>query len=101
MVGNYKIITLCGSSRFKDEFYQVQKKLTLAGNIVLTLGMFSQSDVITITEQTKQMLADMHKKKIDLSDEIYVINKNGYIGESTKSEIKYAIETHKNVNYLE
>ena len=47
------------------------------------------------------MLDDMHKRKIDMADEIFVINVNGYIGESTKSEIKYAKETGKVVNYLE
>lgn len=47
------------------------------------------------------MLDDMHKRRIDMSDEIFVINKNGYIGESTKSEIEYAMKTGKNVNYLE
>ena len=47
------------------------------------------------------MLDDMHKRKIDMADEIYVINKNSYIGESTKSEIEYALNTNKKVNYME
>ena len=47
------------------------------------------------------MLDDMHKCKIDIADEIFVINKNGYIGSSTKSEIEYAISKGKKVNYLE
>ena len=51
--------------------------------------------------KTKEMLDDMHKRKIDMSDEIFVINVNGYIGDSTKSEIEYAIKTGKKVNYLE
>ena len=51
--------------------------------------------------QTKAMLDDMHKRKIDMADEIFVINVNGYIGESTKSEIEYATTTGKVVNYLE
>ena len=51
--------------------------------------------------RTKEMLDDMHKRKIDMADEIFVINKNGYIGDSTRSEIAYALEHGKKVNYLE
>lgn len=109
MVGNYKVITLCGSTKFKDEFMKVQKDLTLKGNIVISVGLFGNSedrdiwdnmDQETLTK-TKQMLDDMHKRKIDMADEIFVINVGGYIGESTKSEIEYAKSTGKAVNYLE
>lgn len=102
MVKNYKVITLCGSTKFKDEFLQVQKDLTLKGNIVISVGLFGHSgDNEVWTEGTKEMLDDMHKRKIDMADEIFVINVNGYIGESTKSEIEYALKTNKKVNYLE
>lgn len=104
MVGNYKVITLCGSTRFKDEFLKTQKQLTLEGNIVISVGLFGHADgefETVITPEIKVMLDDIHKRKIDMSDEIYVINKNGYIGESTRSEIEYAIKTGKSVNYLE
>lgn len=109
MVKNYKVITLCGSTKFKDDFLKVQKELTLKGNIVISVGLFGHSgdnevwenmDEGTLTK-TKEMLDDMHKRKIDMADEIYVINVGGYIGESTKSEIEYAIKTGKKVNYLE
>ena len=109
MVGKYKVITLCGSTKFKDEFLKAQKDLSLKGNIVISVGLFGHSgdfevwenmDEGTITK-TKEMLDDMHKRKIDMSDEIFVINVNGYIGDSTKSEIEYAIKTGKKVNYLE
>ena len=109
MVGNYKVITLCGSTRFKDEFMKAQKDLTLKGNIVISVGLFGHSgdsevwenmDEGTLTK-TKEMLDDMHKRKIDMADEIFVINKDGYIGSSTKSEIEYAIKTNKKVNYME
>ena len=100
MVGGYKVITLCGSTRFKDDFMRVQKELTLAGNIVISVGCFGhQGDVIT--EEQKVMLDDMHKRKIDMADEILVINVGGYIGSSTLSEIAYAGKTGKKVNYLE
>ena len=109
MCGNYKVITLCGSTRFKNEFMEAQKKLTLAGNIVISVGLFGHSgdnevwegmDEDTLTA-TKIMLDDMHKRKIDMSDEIFVINVGGYIGSSTRSEIEYAISTGKAVRYLE
>lgn len=109
MVGKYKVITLCGSTRFKDAFMEVQKRLTLEGNIVISVGLFGHSgdeevwdsmDEGTLSK-TKEMLDDMHKRKIDMADEIYVINVGGYIGESTRSEIKYAKATDKTVRYLE
>ena len=109
MVKNYKVITLCGSTRFKDEFMKAQKELTLKGNIVISVGLFGHSgdwevwenmDEGTLTK-TKEMLDDMHKRKIDMADEIFVINVGGYIGNSTRSEIEYAVKNGKKVNYLE
>ena len=109
MQGKYKVITLCGSTRFKDAFMKAQKDLTLAGNIVISVGLFSHSgdnevwenmDEGTLTK-TKEMLDDMHKCKIDMADEIFVINVGGYIVSSTKSEIEYAKVTGKAVRYLE
>jgi len=108
MSKKYKVITLCGSTKFKEAFLQVQKDLTLKGNIVISVGLFGHSgdsevwenmDEGTLTK-TKEMLDDMHKRKIDMSDEIFVINVGGYIGESTKSEIEYAKQNNKKVNYL-
>lgn len=109
MQGKYKVITLCGSTRFKDEFMMAQKRLTLEGNIVISVGLFGHSGDEEVWEnmdegaltKTKEMLDDMHKRKIDMADEIFVINKNGYIGESTRSEIDYAIAHGKEVRYLE
>ena len=89
MVGKYKVITLCGSTKFKDDFLREQKRLTLEGNIVISVGLFGHSgdnevwenmDDGTLTK-TKIMLDDMHKRKIDMADEIFVINVGGYIGE--------------------
>ena len=102
MVGKYKVITLCGSTRFKDAFIEAQKRLTLAGNIVISVGLFGHSgDDEVWADGTKEMLDDMHKRKIDMADSIFVINKDDYIGESTRSEIEYAIEHGKEVEYLE
>ena len=102
MIGRYKVITLCGSTRFKDELLATQKRITIEGNIVISVGLFGHSgDDEVWTEGTKEMLDDMHKRKIDMADEIFVINVNGYIGSSTKSEIEYAKVTGKKINYLE
>ena len=109
MVGKYKVITLCGSTRFKEQFIQVQKDLTLKGNIVVSVGLFGHTGDQEVWEnmsegtltKTKEMLDDMHKRKIDMADEIFVVNVGGYIGDSTKSEIKYAQENGKVVRYLE
>ncbi len=102
MIGKYKVITLCGSTKFKDDFLREQKRLTLEGNIILTVGLFGHSgDTEVWNDGVKEMMDDMHKRRIDMSDEIFVINKNGYIGSSTKSEIEYAVKAGKKVNYME
>ena len=102
MVGKYKVITLCGSTRFKDQFIEAQKDLTLKGNIVITVGLFGHSgDSEALNDEVKAMLDDIHKRKIDMSDEIFVINVGGYIGSSTKSEREYAKAHGKEVKYLE
>lgn len=109
MVGGYKVITLCGSTRFRDAFIEAQKRLTLEGNIVISVGLFGHAGDDEVWEgmsedtltSTKRMLDDMHKRKIDMADEILVINVGGYIGSSTKSEIAYARSTGKAVRYLE
>lgn len=102
MVGRYKVITLCGSTRFKDEFIETQKRLSLQGNIVISVGLFGHSgDKEVWQDGVKEMLDDMHKRKIDMADSIYVINVGGYIGSSTRSEIEYAIAHEKTVEYLE
>ena len=102
MQGKYKIVTLCGSTRFKDEFLKVQKELTLKGYIVNSVGLFGHSgDDEVLDDGVKEMLDEMHLAKIDMADEIFVINVGGYIGSSTRSEIEYAAATGKAVHYLE
>jgi hypothetical protein len=104
MISNYKIITLCGSTKFKDEFIKAQKELTLKGHIVISVGLFGHADGdynTVLTNEVKIMLDDMHKRKIDMADEIFVINKEGYIGSSTRSEIEYAKINNKGITYLE
>jgi len=102
MIGKYKIVTLCGSTKFKDDFIAVQKRLTLEGKLVISVGLFGHSgDDEVWSESTKEMLDDMHLRKIDLADEIFVINSGGYIGDSTRKEIEYAIRNGKGIKYLE
>ena len=102
MVSKYKVITLCGSTRFKEAFLETQKRLTLEGNIVISVGLFGHSgDDVVWTPGTKEMLDDMHRAKISMADEIFVINVGGYIGESTRSEIEFAKILRKPIRYLE
>ena len=97
-----------GVTRFKAEFLEAQKQLTLEGNIVISVGVFGQTGDDEVWEnmdegaltKTKEMLDDMHKRKIDMADEIFVINVGGYIGSSTKSEIEYTKVTGKLVRYF-
>ena len=73
-------VTLCGSTRFKDQFLETQKRLTLEGCIVISVGLFGHSgDEEVWKPGTKEMLDDMHLRKIDLADEIFVINVGGYV----------------------
>lgn len=98
------IFTLCGSTKFKDDFIRVEEELTLKGNIVLTVGLFGHADNkydTVIDDKTKAELDELHKRKIDISDAIYVINRDGYIGESTRNEIEYAKSKCKIIVYME
>jgi hypothetical protein len=96
----FRTITLCGSTRFKDEFIKAQKDLTLAGWAVETVGLFGHSGD-SEAEDAKALLDDMHKYKIYKSDAIFVINVGGYIGESTAEEIQWARDLNKEVYSLE
>lgn len=102
MQGKFKVITLCGSTRFKEEYERVQKELTLKGNIVISVGCYGHSgDDEVYNEGVKEMLDEMHMSKIDMADEIFVINPGGYIGKSTAREISYAKSCGKKINSLE
>jgi hypothetical protein len=98
---NPTVICLCGSTKFKDEFERINRDLTLAGNIVLSVGFFGHADAYPLSPETKMMIDELHLRKIDKSDEIFVINVGGYIGDSTRAEIEYAKEKGKKVEYLE
>jgi len=103
-----KIICLCGSTRFTPEMLVIQWNLTKQGHIVLSWCALPDNYVlgedkahIGDREGVKEVVDEVHKRKIDLCDEVFIINIGGYIGNSTTSEIKYAIAQGKPVKYLE
>lgn len=96
----YKVITLCGSTRFKKEFEEMNKCLTLEGNVVISVGCFGHAGDV-FTDEQKVMLDDIHRQKIEMADEIFVINKDSYIGKFTRAEIEYAKKLGKKINYYE
>lgn len=95
-----KIITLCGSTRFKPEFEYWKEKLTEQGNTVLSVNIFTHADNVSVSEKELKAFDEQHRQKIDKSYGIFVIDKDGYIGESTQSEIQYARDNNKRVYFL-
>jgi len=94
-----RVVTICGSTRFRDEMATVNADLTRAGYLVLAPGVLAHTGDRMTAEQ-KVQLDHLHLDKIDLSSGIYVVNPGGYIGESTAKEIEYAVEHGKTVTFL-
>ena len=102
------IVCLCGSTRFWRAFQQAGLAETMAGKIVLSIGAASGTDDEHFGnlpraeyDRIKTMLDQLHMRKIDLADEVLILNVGGYIGESTARELAYAIKLGKVVRYLE
>jgi len=95
-----KIITLCGSTKFKSAFEEWNVRLTLSGAIILSIVIPSHSYGLALTTDEKSAFDRAHLGKIDLSDEIFVLDIGGYIGESTAREIAHAKTTGKIIRYL-
>jgi len=102
------IICLCGSTRFTEQMLIKQWELTKQGHIVLSWcalpdSYFKGEDKTHTGDQedVEEIVDEVHKRKIDLSDKIYVININKYIGESTRNEIDYAVSKNKQIEYME
>lgn len=109
------IVCLCGSTRFYDAFQRANYEETMAGKIVLSVGFYRPAlaeletgprheyhgENIGCTPEQKELLDELHKRKIDLADEVFVLNVGGYIGNSTRSEIEYAAALGKPIRYLE
>ena len=100
MSRRFPVVTLCGSTRFKEDFIRAQEALTLAGNVVLTLGFYEHAEGRTLDPDTEALLYDIHRQRMDMSDWIYVINRGGYIGPSTAGEIEYARSRGMRVEYM-
>lgn len=96
-----EVVTLCGSTRFMDAYITEQRRLTLEGKIVISVGLFGHQEGLDMDSDTKIMLDKLHLRKIDYSDRIHVINVGGYIGSSTRNEIEYAQANGKVITYLE
>ena len=94
------IIAICGSSRFKNEILEMAKNLTLDNHIVLTPAIFEHSDEQSLNAEQKIRLDNLQKEKINMSDAIFVVNVDGYIGESTYGEIDWAQRMKKEVYFL-
>ena len=93
------VITICGSYRFKKEMNESAEKLTLEGNCVLTPIELTRPNKEAYSEEAAVIIDKMHKEKIKLSDAIFVVNVNDYIGNSTKSEIEFAKKLGKEIIY--
>jgi hypothetical protein len=95
-----RVVTLCGSTRFRAEYEAANRALTLEGVIVISVGLFGHGEPEALSDEVKARLDELHLRKIDISDGIYVINPGGYVGSSTLKEIAYAKRTGKEVTYL-
>ena len=94
-----KIITVCGSYKFKKEMMKKKKKMALKGNCMITPIELTKKSKDAYTEDELLLLGKMHKEKIKVSDAILVVNVDNYIGSSTKSEIEYAKSLNKEILY--
>jgi hypothetical protein len=103
------IVCLCGSTRFYEQFMEANFRETMAGKIVLSVGFFMHrpetvqihGETVGITPEEKEMLDELHLRKIDMADEVLIINVGGYIGLSTRRELAYALLLGKTVRWLE
>jgi len=103
-----EVVVLCGSTRFYDQFQEANYRLTMAGKIVLSVGFYPHAKAehghgegVGHDSSEKIALDELHKRKIDLADSVLVLNIGGYIGESTRSEIEYALAHGVPVHYQE
>ena len=99
-----RIVCLCGSTRFMNAFFEAGWNFTLRGYIVLSVGVCKHAEhhgAEALGQDVADRLDELHLRKIDLADEVYVLNVGGYIGSSTRKEIEYAESLNMPVKYLE
>ena len=95
-----RVITLCGSTKFRAAFEEWNARLTMEGHLVFSVGVFRHDGSTTLTPEQEKTLEDVHMEKISLSDEIFVLDVGGYIGDSTRKEIAWAKSLGKKVRHL-
>lgn len=101
------IVCLCGSTKFYEAFTRANYEETMAGRIVLSVGFFmhaaeaAHGEAVGCTPEQKVALDELHLRKIDLADEVLILNVGGYIGSSTRRELAYALVTNKRIRFLE
>ena len=100
-----EVVTLCGSTKFKDAIHSENMRLTMEGHLVISLGVFGHTDLpdydwTTDASDLKRMLDALHRQKIDMADRVHVVNVGGYYGESTEREIAYARDAGKPVTFM-
>ena len=98
------IICLCGSTRFMEAFFVAGWRFTLEGIIVLSIGVCKHANDHggeALGQDVADKLDELHLRKIDLADSVFVLNVDGYIGESTRKEIEYAKSKNKPIRYLQ
>ncbi len=95
-----KVITICGSMRYSKEMMKISEELELKKGYAVIQCVYNV-DGLKYEGLDASILDKIHRKKIDISDAIYVVNIDGYIGDSTKKEIEYALNSGKEVIYHE
>lgn len=96
-----KVVVIIGSTRFKEHHLGAAQRETLKGKIVLTAGFFHHRDYVPISSEQKAYLDWLAERKVDLADEVYVVNINGYVGETTQRLIDYATKHGKPIDSIE
>lgn len=95
-----KVVTICGSMRYSKEMIKISEELEIKQGYAVIQCVYSVEG-LKCEGVDASMLAKIHRRKIDISDGIYVVNIDGYIGKSTRNEIEYAIKNGKDVMYHE
>ncbi len=96
-----KVICICGSSKFKAQILGITQRETLKGRIAINHGFFHHQDLVPLSDEQKNNLDTLMFRKIDISDEIFIVNVNGYMGKTTIAAIEYARQMNKPVHFLE
>lgn len=100
MLGRFKVVTVVGSTRFKGQYEEICTDLELNGYIVLRMSTFSHHDNIELSEHQIQDRVDIFKEYFKLSDEVYVVSVDGYVGDHTRADIEAAKEINPDIKII-